>query len=281
MRLGWAVLFAASLLACKHPPATTKPAVAEPAAVAESASKESAPTVIEVTAADVPPTVERLLVPGDLLASVVRGTTTKPPLTVFMAGMCSNAMAYLQNFPQAAQKQGGMVAIEGDQLCGPGVDPSYRTYSWDANKQHARIEAALAAAGVTEIPKEGLTLVGYSQGAAIAEQLAAKYPQRYARLLIIGAPTDPQPRNFAKTRAVVTMACSRDIALPRMKTAAKATNKIGTPATYFQMPDCIHGQVADAENVFGQSFDWLAANERTLSPEAAAASPVRIVGPPS
>ena len=278
MRLGWAVLLGASLLACKHPSPAAKPVGAD--VVAEPV-KESTPPVIEVTEADVPPTVERLLVPGDLVASVIRGTTKKPPLTVFIAGLCSNAEAYLYTFPQAAQKQGGVVAIEGDQLCGPGVDPRYRTYSWDATKQHARIEAAMAAAGVTEIPKEGLTLVGYSQGAAIAEQLAAKYPQRYARIVLIASPSDPVPRDFAKSRALVTMACSRDASLSRMKSTATATTKIGTPATYFQMPDCIHGQVADGENIFGKSFDWLSANERPLSEAAQNLPPVRIVGPPS
>lgn len=268
-------LVLASLLffaGCRRPP----PPTVQPTAVA------APPTPVATTPAPAPPApavepkVERLLVPGDLVASVVRGTSSTPPLTVFMGGVCSNANAYLQSFPHAAQKQGGVVGIEGDQLCAPGVDPSFRTYSWDANRQHARIEAALAAAGLTEIPKEGITLVGYSQGASLAEQLAAKYPNRYARIVIIAAPTDPSPRDFAKTRALVTMACSRDVTA-RMKGAATATNKLGTPATYFQMPDCTHGQVADAENIFGQSFDWLAANER---PVPDSAQPTRIAGPP-
>jgi pimeloyl-ACP methyl ester carboxylesterase len=269
--LGLALMAAMSVTACRR--GTPEPAP-KPAAVAEPAKSEPATSAPE----PIPPaTVERLLVPGDLVASVVRGTTKAPPLTVFMGGICSNANAYLQSFPQAAQKQGGVVAIEGDQLCGAGVDPRFRSYSWDANRQHARIEAALAAAGLQEIPKEGITLVGYSQGAALAEQLAAKYPTRYSRIVIIAAPTDPAPRDFAKTRALVTMACSRDVTA-RMKAAAAGANKIGTPATYFQMPDCTHGQVADAENVFGQSFDWLAENQR---PAGADAQPVRIAGPPT
>jgi pimeloyl-ACP methyl ester carboxylesterase len=267
----WASLLLA-LAACHRPPnESAKPAVAEPTAKAS----EPAEPVARREAPPPEPRVEELLVPGDLVASVVRGADGKPPVTVFMGGVCSNTNAYLQTFPHAAQKTGGVVGIEGDQLCGPGVDPHFRTYSWDAGRQHARIEAALAAAGLTEIPKEGLTLVGYSQGASLAEQLAARYPGRYARIVIIAAPTDPAPRDFAKTRALVTMACSRDVTV-RMKTAATATNKLGTPATYFQMPDCTHGQVADAENIFGQSFDWLAANERPVPDNVA---PTRIAGP--
>lgn len=259
------------LAACRRPSTeTAKPAVAEPPMPASSTTLATPPEPPP------PATVERVLVPGDRVASVVRGAGGEAPLTVFMGGVCSNASAYLHTFPRAAQKQGGVIGIEGDQLCGPGVDPSFRTYSWDANRQHARIEAALAAAGLQEIPKEGLTLVGYSQGAALAEQLAAKYPGRYARIVLIGAPTDPAPRDFAKTRALVTMACSHDVTA-RMKAAAAASNKAGTPATYFQMPNCTHGQVADAENVFGQSFEWLAANERPVPSDATA---LRIAGTP-
>ena len=175
--------------------------------------------------------------------------------------MCSNASYYLNDFREAAKKQGGVVGIEGDQPCGPGVDAAYRTYSWDAGRQHQRIEAALAAAGVKEIPAAGITLVGYSQGAAIAEQLAATYPGRYSRIVLIGAPKDPAPRDFAKTRGLVTMACDRDVTA-RMKGAATSASRAGIPATYFQMPNCTHGQVNDAEHIFGESFDWLSANER-------------------
>jgi len=265
--LGVALL---ALAACRPPADRPRPAVAEPPKAATPAPEPAPPPPPP------PATVERLLVPGDLVASVVRPTNGAPPVTAFVGGVCSNASAYLQAFPEAARKQGGVVGIEGDQLCGPGVDPHFRTYSWDASKLHARIEAALAAAGLREIPPAGITLVGYSQGAALAEQLAAKYPGRYARLVLIGAPTEPAPRDFAKTRALVTMACDRDVTA-RMKTAAISANKAGTPATYLQMPNCTHGQVADAENIFGQSFDWLAANERPLDPNASA---VKIVGPP-
>jgi len=244
--------------------------------VAEPAPAPSAPTVVEIPEAPpAPATVEKLLVPGDSAASIVKPARGGEPLTVFMGGMCSNAYAYLYSFREAAAKAGGVVAIEGDQPCGPGVSSDFHTYSWDASRQHARIEMALAAGGVKEIPKAGITLVGYSQGASLAEQLAARYPGRYSRIVIIGAPTDPAPSSFAKTRGLVTMACERDVTA-RMRQAAVSTNTKGTPATYFQMPGCTHGQVADAERIFGESFDWLAEHERAVDPTA---KPIRIAGP--
>jgi pimeloyl-ACP methyl ester carboxylesterase len=221
-----------------------------------------------------PAQVERLLVPGDIEASVVRSTDRSAPVTVFMPGVCSNGRAYLYTFPEAARKHGGAIAIEGDQPCGVN---GFRTFSWDAGRQHARVEAALAAAGLTEIPREGITLVGYSQGAALAEQMVQRWPGRYARVVLIGAPNDPSPRNLARARAVVTMSCDRDVPA-RMKQAAQAASRAGVPAIYFEMPGCTHGNVTEGERLFDATFDWLHTNEREPDPRAAA---VRIAGSPS
>lgn len=277
---------AALLTACRHGEESRR-AVAEPVAPAERPSVGASdagvrhetsaagalPAAPAASPAPAPPAVvERLLVPGDLVASIVRSKEGTPPVTVFMPGMCSNGNAYLQTFPEAARKQGGVVAIEGDQPCGV---EGFRTFSWDAGRQHARVEAALAAAGLTEIPREGITLVGYSQGAALAEQMVQRWPNRYARVVLIGAPTDPSPKSLTRARALVTMSCSLDVP-GRMKQAAHAASRAGIPATYFEMPGCRHGNVAEAERVFDETFDWLRANEREPDPRAAA---VRIVGP--
>jgi pimeloyl-ACP methyl ester carboxylesterase len=284
-RLGWfvGVLLMTSVIGCRSP--TRKAAQAEPAVTtvipssdAGVASARRSALAVPVVATPLPPArVEKLLVPGDIVASIVRppADAKRPPLTVFLAGLCSNANAYFHTFPEAARKVGGVVAIEGDQPCGTTGD--FHSYSWDAQKQHLRIEAALGAAGVTEIPKEGITLVGYSQGAALAEQMVQRYPTRYARLVLIGAPTDPAPRNLARARSVVTMSCDRDVP-SRMKLAAAGATKAGTPATYFEMPGCSHGNVTDGERIFDATFDFLHTNERPLD---ATAAPVRIVGSPS
>ncbi|MBX3234181.1 MAG: alpha/beta hydrolase [Labilithrix sp.] len=267
----WLAVAFLFLVACRRPPAAEN----KPAAVAEPAPKVE--IELEETKPAPPATVEKLLVPGDTVASIVRSADGKAPLSVFVGGVCSNAGAYLWSFREAAQKAGGVVALEGDQPCGPGASSDYHTFSWDASRLHARIEAALAASGVMEIPKEGITLVGYSQGAALGEQLAARHPGRYARVVVIASPRDPSPASFAKSRALVTMACDREVTA-RMRQAAAATKRLGTPATYLEMPGCIHGQVGDGERLFGEAFDWLAANEKPLDPTA---KPTRIAGAPN
>ena len=212
-----------------------------------------------------PARVDRFRVPGDVVASVVRSTSGAAPTTVFLPGICSNAYAYLLAFPEAARRQGGVVAVEGDQPCGN--LEGFRSFSWDANKLHARIEAAIAAAGLAVVPREGLTLVGYSQGAALGEQLVQRWPARYARVVLIGAPTDPSAARFAEARAVVTMSCARDVPW-KMKEATARFVKAGIPSTYVEMPGCTHGNITDGDRTFDAAFDWLRANARPIKDEA-------------
>ena len=201
-----------------------------------------------------PATVERLEVPNDAPAFVVRGAPGATLHTVFMPGRCSNAYAYLLSFPEAARAHGGIVAIEGDEPCGP-PSSGFHTLSWNPTRQHARITAALAAAGVSP-PEHGITLVGYSSGASVAELMHAEGPSRYPRLLLIAPPVDPQMSRLRDAQAVVTMACSLDVT-SRMKVAAQRLRALDVPSEYVEMPGCTHGNVADGERLFGDAFEWL------------------------
>ena len=249
------------------PPPALAPALA-PAARARARAR--------LSPAPAPParTVDRLPVPNDLPPrSSALSPYGAPPTTVFLPGLCSNANAYLQAFPEAARRQGGVVAIEGDQPCGPG----FRSFSWDAAKLHARIEAATTAAGLTAIPREGLTLVGYSQGAALAEQLVQRWPSRYARIVLIGAPTDPSATKLAEARG------HRDDVVRarrpwKMKEATRRFVRAGIPSTYLEMPDCTHGNITEGDTTFDAAFTFLRDNARPPAASAAAATPNRDVG---
>jgi len=199
--------------------------------------------------------VERLEVAKDLPAAIVRASDGAAPAVVFLPGLCSNATAYLMSFPEAARHAGGVVALDGDQPCAPG----FRSFSWDATRLHARIEAATAAAAAAAgVPARegGVTLIGYSQGASLGEQLVARWPDRYTRVVLIGAPVDPSAAKLAPARAVVTMSCSRDVPA-RMRDAATRLTRSGVPSTYLEMPGCTHGNVADGERMMGEAFDFL------------------------
>ena len=267
-----------SLAACsrpdlRHTPPSGQVAAApsspspSPGAPSVGAPRPSAPAAPPPPAEPAPPrgpaVVEQLPQDRDLPISIVRGDDERKPSIVFMAGVCSNAFAYLSGFPEAARAHGGVVAIEGDLPCGA-PNSGYHSYSWDAAKQNARIEAALARAGVTTIPPGGLTLVGYSAGAGIGEQMVQRWPERYARVVLIGAPTDPSTQRLKAARGVVTMSCTLDVPL-RMKDAARRLSNAGVPATYLEMPGCTHGNLADGERVMDSAFAWLTEHQRASS----------------
>ncbi|NUP10973.1 MAG: alpha/beta hydrolase [Polyangiaceae bacterium] len=225
--------------------------------VAEATPAPSASTPLEEVPG--PAKVEQIAVAGDLPASMVRGKTKRPILTVFLPGVCSNAYAYLASFTETARAAGGVVAIDGDKPCAG--SPGFHTFAAGTETQHARIEAALVAAGVESIPPEGITLIGYSQGASIAERLAERWPERYQRIVLMGSPKDPSVDKLKNVRAVATMSCSLDVP-PRMKGGAARLEKAGVPSAYFEMPGCTHGNIAEGDRVFGEVFAWL--DERAL-----------------
>jgi len=202
-----------------------------------------------------PATVETLAVPGDLPAALVRSGRGGGPLIVYLPGMCSNANAYLQAFPEAARAHGGVVAIDGDKDCAG--SPGFHTFTRDAARQHARIQAALTAAGLREVPPEGLTLIGYSQGASIAEDLLQRWPQIYPRIVLMGSPRNPDIARLKTARAVATMSCSLDVP-GRMRDAVRRLEAAGVRAAYFEMPKCTHGNISDGERIFSELFQWLA-----------------------
>jgi pimeloyl-ACP methyl ester carboxylesterase len=275
MRTSLSLVSLVTLVACgtREPAASVvtpdpaaHPASQMPLAPTAEAAPSSAPSTA-TPAVETPATVERVAVPRDSVAAVVRGREGAAPAIVFLPGVCSNAYAYLLSFPEAARAHGGVVAIDGDQPCGA-PNSGFHSFSWDPLKQNARVEAALRAAGITTIPREGLTLVGYSAGASIGELMVQRWPGRYARVVLIGAPSEPSAARLADARGVVTMSCSRDVPV-RMRDAAKHLAKAGVPATYLEMPGCTHGNVADGEHVFGEAFDWLGANARPTKDDAA------------
>lgn len=264
-----AVAVTVALTACGTEPAARRAAAttapleaAAPTASAVVAPVDSAPPV---ASAEPPPPVaaevERVVVEGDEPVSFVRAPDGSTPRVVFIAGVCTIGYAYLVNFPEAARAHGGGIALEGDQPCAG--YPDYRTFSGDADKQEKRIVKALDAimGGEAPPPKDGFTLVGYSRGAIIAERMSYKWPDRFPRVIVIGSPSTPNVAMLAGAKAVATMSCSKDVPW-LMKGALGGFEYRKIPAAYFEMPDCTHGQVADAERVFGEAFTWLEEHQK-------------------
>lgn len=260
--LGVAALAGAVALGgCRHVEESARANEVAPTSSASASAEEVTPVAAVVGEPERPLRVDQVPVPGDRPAVVVNAATGEPPTMVFLPGICSNVLGYVQAIQGTAHAHGGIVGLDGDAPCGDSKD--FHSFSWDAGKLHARIDAALAAAGRTTMPRGGLVLVGYSQGAALGERLVAKYPERYARVVLIGAPTEPSAASFTKARAVATMSCQRDVPW-KMKAASQRIAAVHVPSAYFEMPDCRHGMMGDGERVFQETFEWLDANAKPV-----------------
>jgi pimeloyl-ACP methyl ester carboxylesterase len=227
--------------------AVSAPLVAE-TKPAPTAEQEPAPVI------DRPALVEQAPVERDSPVSFVRGKTDGTARIVFLPGLCSNAGAYLWAFPKAAQANGGVVAVDGDKPCGA-ANSGFHSFTWDAQKQKARIDHALAALQ-DSAPPDGFTLVGYSAGASIAELVHEKWPTLFPRLVLIAPPEDLWIEKLVDAQGVVSMSCSYDVP-GRMKSGAKKLGARGVRATYMEMPKCTHGNITDGERIFGDAFRWL------------------------
>jgi predicted esterase len=203
-----------------------------------------------------PVVVETVAVPGDLPVFALRGARGSTPI-VFLTGMCTHGLGYLQAFQYAAAERGPAIALQGDVPCGSGVE---RRWSLDVEKIDRRVAVAFEAAGIDAAGKE-LVLIGYSEGASRAEAMAARWPERYSRVVLIGSPRAPSPKNLGRVRAAVMMAGDHDNH-PLMRDADKALRAADVPSTFILIPGARHGEMGEGEKVMADAFAWLFDRDR-------------------
>jgi predicted esterase len=222
------------------------------------------PLPIPAAGAPTEPPVEAKIVPipDDLPAFAVPGPRGTCPRMIFLHGMCGHGLGYIQAFQFTAHEHGGVVALQGDVPCGDGT---FRKYSPDPAKQDARVRAALAAvcgdSRADEDADDGLTVIGYSQGAYLGERMAERFPSRYTRAVLLGAPTTPSGARLRDLGGAVMISGEHD-ARHRMKEGVTALSIAGVPAKYMEMPGAHHGQLLEGEKIMDEALDWLDANAR-------------------
>jgi len=188
---------------------------------------------------------------------VLRGAGLGKGRLVFLHGMCGHALGYAQSFQYTAAKRGRLVAPQADVVCGKGP---FASWSQNLPALHARIERAFIALG-DEPPIDDICVIGYSQGATRAEALARKYPDRYSRLVSIGAPGLAQPRGLAHLKAALMMAGERD-RQDLMQASARRLTAAGIRSEFRQIPAATHGSMGvEPERTMAGALDWVFANE--------------------
>ena len=184
---------------------------------------------------------------------VMRGERHGRERLVFLHGMCGHGLGYAQSFQFSAARWGTLIAPQGDRICGNGA---WALWSADIEALDARIVAAFLALGEPQ-PIDDIVAMGYSQGATRAEALARKYPRRYTRLVLLGAPTATRASGLRALRGAVLMAGERD-RQDRMKAGVRALTTIDVPCTFIQIPEATHGAMGPTpEQTMGEALEWL------------------------
>lgn len=145
------------------------------------------PPPAAVASAPAPPRrvfVDTFAVPGDQPAFALRGGRESGVVGVAFHGWCSHGMGFLQAFQWAAADVGQFIALQGDHHCGAGP---MRGWSGDVIGLDQRIDKALRVYLGREPPPE-LVLIGSSQGAERAVDLARRFPSKYRWLVLSSGP---------------------------------------------------------------------------------------------
>ncbi|HEX2869839.1 MAG TPA: hypothetical protein VHP33_01260 [Polyangiaceae bacterium] len=183
---------------------------------------------------------------------VMRGEPRGPERLVFLHGMCGHGLGYAQAFQWNAAKKGTLIAPQGDVSCG-GV---FSKWSQDITALDARILEAFRSLGDTNDAAE-ITIMGMSQGADRAVQLAKRFPERYTRLVSMAAPSTVTAAQLRHLRGAVMMAGERD-RRDLMQASARALSAAGVRATFMLIPQASHGAMGPTpEQTMGAALDWL------------------------
>ncbi len=183
-------------------------------------------------------------------AYIVRGSRAKSQ-AIFFGGQCAQSQFYIEAIKVAAARHTQLVALQGDAAC----NGAFRGWSFDLPALSRRIDRTFAALGLGA-PHDVL-LIGYSQGALVAERLASREPTKFTRLVLMASPKPLVPEHFAKASAVVTMAGTLD-RQDLMSRGAVALVRAGIRARYIPLPGAAHGYVGtDPEGTFEDVFTWL------------------------
>lgn len=186
---------------------------------------------------------------------VMRGAPHGAQRLVFLHGMCGHGLGYAQSFAHSAARYGLLIAPQGDVSCGDGLSK----WSNDLASLDARIKRAFEALGDPD-PRGELVIIGMSQGATRAAQLAQLHPDRYTRLISMAAPSAIKPGELPRLRSAVTMAGQLD-RQDLMRESARALTASRVPATFVLIPNAAHGAMGPTpEETMREALDWLFAH---------------------
>lgn len=193
-------------------------------------------------------------VPGDKPVKLVVAKGGSKKVLVYLPPRCADPLLSFAPWAEALSDLGTVVELLGDRPCAG--TPHFEL--GDVVAVQRRVDAALAVVKerVSDVEPE-MVLVGYSQGAARAEELAERDAARFPRVLLIGAPTTPSATRLKHQKAVATMAGDKD-RRDLMMTGTQQIEHAGVPSKFFLLPGAVHGEMGtDGPRVMREAVGWL------------------------
>lgn len=230
---------------------------ARPAQPQAAPASPPAPPPPELPAQVEPGVLTEVPVRADKAALVVHGTATTRRALVYLHGVCGDITAP-KSFAAISQHHGTLIALHGDNATCPQAGRT--RWGRDLNRIDSRIQRAVATVRAARgglLDAEPLVITGYSQGAARAQDLAWRFPDRYRRVLLAGVPVPPSPFKLGKAERVAIVGGEKE---PRkhMEQGLAELQRAQVAAELFVLPKAGHGQYGpDAERVMGDALTWL------------------------
>ena len=192
---------------------------------------------------------------GDLPIVVAAGKSDLP--IVYLHGFCGDP-ARAKEWAVSAQAHGTLIALHGNAPC-VGKPGRYR-FSADMKYLDYRVRKAVGAAAAAtgrSLDAERIVLVGYSEGATRAEQLAWVYPERYPLLAVMSGPSAPSYDRLQRAERVAIVRGAKEYTKPYRR-AAGHLSRAGLATRYFELPEAAHGDFGDeAPRVMAELFRFL------------------------
>ncbi len=181
------------------------------------------------------------------------------PALVYLHGMWASPEDSCPRLQHAAAARGFLVCPRGNAPLGEGRMWA-GTYASVAPQVRAALDAAAALApGKLDRSGDG-TLLGYSNGAYFAAEIALHEPGRWTGLVLLSMrlELDAAKLRAAGVRRVVLGAGDKDLTAPSLRALAGRLEAEGLPARYVSLGPGGHELPADLDDRMTEPLAWLA-----------------------
>ena len=191
------------------------------------------------------------------------------PAYVFLHALCGASWHFGLTLEDAISTHGWLISPEANHKCGPGLGASW---SGGGDAVANLVDASVARAAALVPPTIAVdahldeaaprVLIGFSQGAWIAVDVARARPQHYRGLVLMAMALDSSATALraAGVKRVVLACGERNAAYGSMRTLAARLTSDGYPARFVSLGKVGHTIPLDANERLREPLTWVASD---------------------